>query len=149
MKDWCSHFHHDIRNLNCTYHCHKNEPKIYFMTNIHHICIKSVLYMEWSGYTLHTQVKAKRILYRVIAVVHTRWINWAGRYDMTLTRSVLFLLCSSSVPPPFRSVPELLHAPSSAYISEIMDGFWCSRCLNDRIKVPNMMILFAGGATTL
>ena len=31
---------------------------------------------------------------------------------------------------------------------EIMDGFWCSRCLNDRIKVPNMMRLFAGGATT-
>ena len=31
---------------------------------------------------------------------------------------------------------------------EIMDGFWCSRCLNDRIKVPDMMRLFAGGATT-
>ena len=31
---------------------------------------------------------------------------------------------------------------------EIMDGFWCSRCLNDRIKVPEMMRLFAGGAKT-
>ena len=31
---------------------------------------------------------------------------------------------------------------------EIMDRFWCSRCLNDRIKVPDMMRLFAGGATT-
>ena len=31
---------------------------------------------------------------------------------------------------------------------EIMDGFWCSRCLNDRIKVPDMMRLFPGGATT-
>jgi len=31
---------------------------------------------------------------------------------------------------------------------EIMDGFWCSRCLNDRIEVPDMMRLFAGGATT-
>ena len=30
---------------------------------------------------------------------------------------------------------------------EIMDGFWCSRCLNDRIEVPDMMRLFAGGAT--
>ena len=29
----------------------------------------------------------------------------------------------------------------------IIDGFWCSRCLNDRIKVPHMM-RFAGGATT-
>ena len=29
-----------------------------------------------------------------------------------------------------------------------MDGFWCSRCLNDCIKVPDMMKLFAGGATT-
>ena len=25
---------------------------------------------------------------------------------------------------------------------EIMDGFWCSRCLNDRIEVPDMMKLF-------
>ena len=31
---------------------------------------------------------------------------------------------------------------------EIMEGFWCSRCLNDRIEVPDMMRLFAGGATT-
>ena len=31
---------------------------------------------------------------------------------------------------------------------EIMDGFWCSRCLNDRIEVPEMMRLFAGGAIT-
>ena len=30
----------------------------------------------------------------------------------------------------------------------IMDGFWCSRCLNDRIEVLHMMRLFAGGATT-
>ena len=29
-----------------------------------------------------------------------------------------------------------------------MDGFWCSRCLNDCIIVPDMMRLFAGGATT-
>ena len=31
---------------------------------------------------------------------------------------------------------------------EIMDRFWCSRCLNDRVEVPDMMRLFAGGATT-
>ena len=29
-----------------------------------------------------------------------------------------------------------------------MDGLWCSRCLNDRIEVPEMMRLFAGGTTT-
>ncbi len=28
-----------------------------------------------------------------------------------------------------------------------MDGFWFSRCLNDRIEVLYMMRLFAGGAT--
>ena len=33
-------------------------------------------------------------------------------------------------------------------ISEIINGFRCSRCLNDHIKVPEMMRLFAGGATT-
>ena len=31
---------------------------------------------------------------------------------------------------------------------EIIEGFWCSKCLNDRIKVPDMMRLFAGWATT-
>ena len=31
---------------------------------------------------------------------------------------------------------------------EIIDGFGCSRCLNDHIEVPDMMRLFAGGATT-
>ena len=31
---------------------------------------------------------------------------------------------------------------------EIMDRFWCSRCLNNRIEVPDIMRLFAGGATT-
>ena len=31
---------------------------------------------------------------------------------------------------------------------EIMDRFLCSRCLNDRVKVPDMIRLFAGGATT-
>ena len=34
------------------------------------------------------------------------------------------------------------------YTSEIIDRFWCSRCLNNRFEVPNMMRLFAGGATT-
>ena len=32
--------------------------------------------------------------------------------------------------------------------TEVMEGFWHSRCLNDRIEVPDMMRLFAGGATT-
>ena len=31
---------------------------------------------------------------------------------------------------------------------EIMDGLWCSRCVNDRMEVPDMMRLFASGATT-
>ena len=31
---------------------------------------------------------------------------------------------------------------------EIMERFLCSRCLNDRIGVPDMMRLFAGGVTT-
>ena len=32
--------------------------------------------------------------------------------------------------------------------SEQMDGFWCSRCLNDHIDVPNMIWSFSGAATT-
>ena len=31
--------------------------------------------------------------------------------------------------------------------SEIMDGFWCSRSLNDCIGLPNMIGSFASGAT--
>ena len=32
--------------------------------------------------------------------------------------------------------------------SEIMDGFWCLRCLNNRLEVPDMMRSFSGGATS-
>ena len=46
---------------------------------------------------------------------------------------------------PFRNCCMLLALPISR---EIMDRFWCSRCLNDRVKVPDLMRLFAGGATT-
>ena len=31
--------------------------------------------------------------------------------------------------------------------SEIMDGFWCSRCLNNCIDLPNMIESFVSGAT--
>ena len=31
--------------------------------------------------------------------------------------------------------------------SEIMDGFWCSRCLNDLIDLPNIIGSFASNAT--
>ena len=31
---------------------------------------------------------------------------------------------------------------------DIRDGFWCSRCLKDRIKVPDTMKFFVGSATT-
>ena len=31
--------------------------------------------------------------------------------------------------------------------SEIMDGFWCSRCLNNHINLPKMIGSFASGAT--
>ena len=53
--------------------------------------------------------------------------------------------------PPFHSVPlfrkccTLLAQPISP---EIMDGFWCSRCLNNRIDLPNMIGSFASGATS-
>ena len=32
--------------------------------------------------------------------------------------------------------------------SEIMEGFWCSRCLKDHIDVPDIIGSFSGGATT-
>ena len=47
---------------------------------------------------------------------------------------------------PWMKIENLLFAlPISP---EIMDIFWCSRCLNNCIEVPDMMRLFAGGATT-
>ena len=55
------------------------------------------------------------------------------------------LYADSSVPPFLRNCCTLLALPISP---EIMDRFWCSRCLNDRVEVLDMMRLFAGGATT-
>ena len=42
----------------------------------------------------------------------------------------------------------ILHPLQLSITQPIMDGFWCSRCLNDRIAVPEMMGSFSGGSTT-
>ena len=56
---------------------------------------------------------------------------------------------------PFCSDPFCVSVGHKFYIqlalpisTEIIDRFGCSMCLNDRIEVPDMMRLFAGGATT-
>ena len=56
----------------------------------------------------------------------------------TVFRSVPFL--RSSVRPKFYIQLALPISP------EIMDGFWCSRCLNDRIDLLYMIGSFASGA---
>ena len=56
----------------------------------------------------------------------------------TVLRSILF---RSSVP--FQNCCTLLALPISP---DIMDGFGCSRCLNDRIDLPNMKGIFTSGA---
>ena len=45
---------------------------------------------------------------------------------------------------PFQSCWNILAPPLE---SEIMDGFWCSRSLNDRIGLLNMIGSFASGTT--
>ena len=54
---------------------------------------------------------------------------------------MVLLLCSSSVP------PELLPYFALSIESEIIDGFWCSRCINDHFNLPDMIGSFASGAT--
>ena len=46
--------------------------------------------------------------------------------------------------PPFRNCCTLLALPISP---EIMDGFWCSRCLNDRVNLLYMIGSIASGTT--
>ena len=54
----------------------------------------------------------------------------------------------SSIPPFLTFFPVFLLPLGMPIDSEIMDIFWCSRCLNNCIEVPNMMRLFAGGTAT-
>ena len=63
-------------------------------------------------------------------------------YPNIILEAVLLLLLLRSVRNEFYIQFALPISP------EIMDGFSCSRCPNDRIEVPDMMRLFAGGATT-
>ena len=65
----------------------------------------------------------------------------------------IFILSSKttvlhSVLPFLRSVPfRNCCTPLALHISpEIMDGFWCSRCLNDRVDLLYMIGSFASGA---
>ena len=66
---------------------------------------------------------------------NTHSINCIPFCSVTLRSSILFLW----------NCCMLLALPISP---RLMDGFWCSRCLKDHIKVSNMMKLFSGGATT-
>ena len=43
--------------------------------------------------------------------------------------------------------PELLHHLALPVEYELMEGFWCSRCLNDCINLHKMIGSFASGAT--
>ena len=67
-------------------------------------------------------------------------IIWASKIPYVIPEAVC-----SSVPFLHNKFCIKLALPISP---EIMDGFWCSRCLNYRNEVPEMMRLFAGGATT-
>ena len=46
------------------------------------------------------------------------------------------------------SVTNLQNGPEGPIKSEIMDGFWCSRCLNDRIDLPDKIGSFLSGTYT-
>ena len=77
----------------------------------------------------------------MIDVVYLRTI-------ITSSKTTVLLRSSIPTPPPFwlllQNCCTILALPIE---SEIMDGFWCSRCLNDRIEVPDMIRSFASGAT--
>ena len=45
-------------------------------------------------------------------------------------------------------VTNLQNGPEGPIKSEIMDGFWCSRCLNDRIDLPDKIGSFLSGTAT-
>ena len=61
-----------------------------------------------------------------------------------LSNSTILLL-SSDLTPLIRNCCTILALPIE---SEIMDEFWRSRCLNDHIDFPNMIVSFINSATT-
>ena len=72
-------------------------------------------------------------------------------HPMCVTNFTLFSSASSFsfIYPTFLLWNSLILHPLQLSITQpIMDGFWCSRCLNDRIAVPEMMGSFSGGSTT-
>ena len=56
-----------------------------------------------------------------------------------------FVPAPATAPTP---APELLQHLAQSIESEIIDGFWSSRCLNDRLEVLNKIGSFASSATS-
>ena len=82
-------------------------------------------------------------LWGILYHIYISYLSNCFKYHQK-THSINCILFRSSSVPFLWNCCMLLPLPIS---HEIMDGFWCSRCLNDRIKVPDMMRLFASGAT--
>ena len=61
-------------------------------------------------------------------------------YSMHSTQ-IYTILQAKCTPPP-------APAPAAPLESEIMDGFWSSRCLNSRFDLPNKIGSFLSDATT-
>ena len=60
----------------------------------------------------------------------------------------MFRVPCSVRPPCVTNFASNFYSPQTSQIHlQVVNGFWCLRCLNDRIEVPNMIGSFASGAT--
>ena len=84
------------------------------------------------------------ILLYCISILYI-YLNFWKYQKYNISSSIWIRFPPTPTPPP---APAPHFFPRLPIKSEPMDRFWCSRCLNDRINVPDMLEPFSGGATT-
>ena len=86
------------------------------------------------------------ILLYCISILYI-YLNFWKYQKYNISSSIWIRFPPTPTPPPAPPAPPHFFSRLSIK-SKLMDGFWCSRCLNNFINVPNMMGSFSGGATT-
>ena len=117
----------------------------------------------WVGYSpifvSFCQISPKSVHLRVryrLCLFGVRWLRIVPLHSV-YSNCLYFIRSSKTTVRPCVCPPSVLRVcvRNEFYIwlalpisPSIMDRFWCSRCLNDRVEVLYMIRLFAGGATT-
>ena len=86
------------------------------------------------GFKLVFKIMIQKRYISKLCIVIILIILWKVVYQVSTNRTLLL-----PPPPPLTPPLKSLHHPWSAYKSKILLWFWCPRCLNNHINLPDVI----------